>query len=79
MDREGCKDENERMAKRSRVRGYGNASEQVQAQGLFSKACQKEKFMSLRLKRGEGPDEFCTAIAAPEIEYRNNFEEEDKL
>ena len=31
------------MAKRSRVRGYGNASEEVQAQGHFVEGASKEE------------------------------------
>ena len=35
--------------------------------------------MKLKLKNGQDPDEFGTAITSLEIEYRNTFEEEDKI
>ena len=40
----------------------------------LSNAHQKKKLMSLKSKRGEDPDKF-----ALEIEYRNDFEEEDRI
>ena len=43
------------------------------------KAHQKKKLMKLKLKNGQDPDEFGTAIASLEIGYRNTFEEEDKI
>ena len=46
---------------------------------ILSKVHQKKKLMKLKLKNGQDPDEFGTAIASLEIEYRNTFEEEDKI
>ena len=46
---------------------------------ILSKVHQKKKLMKLKLKNGQDPDEFGTAIASLKIEYRNTFEEEDKI
>jgi hypothetical protein len=46
---------------------------------MLSKAEQKTKLGLLRLRQGQDPDDFGTAIESLEIEYRNNFSEDDKV
>ena len=46
---------------------------------IWSKAHQKKKLMKLKLKNGKYPYAFGSAIASLKIEYRNTFEEEDKI
>ena len=41
---------------------------------ILSKAHQKKKLMRLKLKNGQDPDEFGTAIVSLEIGYQNTFE-----